>query len=67
MLVMDFRARVTDLIAAVGASGLATGLVDSRRKVANSGTQVFSSDITPFVAVSDSATSASAVSESATA
>lgn len=53
---VEDQARVTDLIAAAEASGLATSLIESMQKVADSGAQVSSSDITAFVAACDTAT-----------
>lgn len=43
------QAQVTGLIAAAKSAGLATGLIDSMQKVADSRTQMSSSDITAFV------------------
>ncbi|MBG6212253.1 MAG: hypothetical protein LH475_00495 [Cryobacterium sp.] len=51
------RARLTDLLALAEESGLATDLIDSMRKVADSGTEVSATDVTAFVEACDTAAS----------
>jgi hypothetical protein len=50
------QARVTDLLKAAEASGLATDLIASRQKVADSPAQVSANDITAFVEACKAAT-----------